>query len=424
MTASGSLRIPGYAALAAVFALSGLALQRPEVAALAAPFALLAAAGFAASREPLLQLRLGVEPDRVAEGEEVEARLAVASENGIARLDLALLLPAGIELVEGKNPTALRLGPGEHRELALRLRCTRWGGHQLGEVVVRMRDRLGLRTWEARYREPAPLRVYPRVEELRSLLPPLETQVYVGNQVSVAKGEGIEFADLRPFATGDRVRSINWRASARRGLLQVNERHPERNTDVVVFLDTFVELRGEAGGTIEAAVRAAASLSARYLRRKDRVGLVAFGGLVSWLLPSTGLAQLYRIVDALITTDVVLSYAQQDLDVLPPRSLPPKALLVALTPLLDPRSTGALLDLRARGFDLVVVELSPLPFVQPGRRELERLAHRLWALRRDVLREGYEEVGVPVVEWDGDASLDVALEEVTAYRRFARPARA
>jgi uncharacterized protein (DUF58 family) len=239
----------------------------------------------------------------------------------------------------------------------------------------------------------------------------------------VTKGEGIEFADIRPFGSGDRLRRINWRASARRGALQVNERHPEQNTDVVLFLDTFTELRGEAGGTIEAAVRAAASLAARYLRRKDRVGVVGFGGLVSWLVPSSGVVQLYRIVDSLITTDVVMSYAQQGLDVLPPRSLPPKALVIALTPLLDPRSTGALLDLRARGFDLVVVELSPLPFLAGGRREIERLAHRLWVLRRTSLRERFEELGVPVVEWRPDAPLDAALEEVTAYRRFARPAR-
>jgi uncharacterized protein (DUF58 family) len=207
-------------------------------------------------------------------------------------------------------------------------------------------------------------------------------------------------------------------------VLQVSDRHPERNTDVVLFLDTFVELRDESGGTIDAAVRAAASLASIYLRRKDRVGLVGFGGIVRWLLPATGVAHLHRIVDSLILTDVVFSYTRHDLDVLPPRSLPPKALVIALTPLLDTRSAGALLDLRARGFDLVVVEVSPLPYVEPGPSELERLAHRIWILQRDVLRRRFEELGVPVVHWRDEAPLDAALEEVTAYRRFARPVRA
>lgn len=424
MSASGSPRIAAYAGLAAIFLLAGLALERAEVVALAAPFALVAAVALGGVREPKLELRLGVDRERVTEGDEVTATIHLFSSTGVDRLDVALVLPDGLELAEGGRPRALRLRPGEERELELTVRCAQWGGYQVGEAVVRARDALGLRAWEGRFRDLATLRVYPRVDELRALLPPLETQVYVGNQVSGAKGEGIEFADIRPFTAGDRVRSINWRASSRRGVLQVNERNPERNTDVVLFLDTFSEVRGDAGGTIDSAVRAAASLSARYLGRKDRVGVVGFGGLVSWLLPATGLTQLYRIVDALIMTDVVLSFAQQEIEHLPPRSLPPKALVIALTPLLDVRSTTALLDLRARGFDLVVVELSPVPYVAPGKRSSERLAHRLWVLRREVLRERYEELGVPVVEWRPGLPLDAALEEVTAYRRFARPVRA
>jgi uncharacterized protein (DUF58 family) len=271
---------------------------------------------------------------------------------------------------------------------------------------------------------PATLRVYPRPEELHTLLPPLETQVFVGNQVSRAKGEGIEFADLRPFVPGDRVRRINWRASARRGELLVNDHHPERNTDVILFLDTFAEARRAGRGTLDLAVRAAASLAALYLRRKDRVGLVSFGGFLTWLLPRSGIVQLYRIVDSLLQSDIVLTYAAKGVDVLPPRTLPPKALVLALTPLLDPRSAAALLDLRARGFDLVVIEVSPIPFVAPGKRELGALSYRLWELSRNSLRARYADLGVPVIEWRDGTPLDAALEEVTSYRHRARPVRA
>ncbi len=286
-----------------------------------------------------------------------------------------------------------------------------------------MRDALGFHAWELQPEGREPLRVYPSVETLHALLPPFETQVFVGNQVSRTKGEGIEFADVREWAPGDRVRRINWRASARRGDLWVNEQHPERNTDVVLFLDTFAEVRHDGRGTHDLAVRAAASLAHRYLRRKDRVGLVSFGGYLSWLVPASGTLQLYKIVDSLLQTDIVLSFAAKNVDVLPPRTLPPKALVLALTPLLDARSAAALLDLRARGFDLVVVEVSPVPFVQPGTDELARLAYRLWRLSRETLRARYERAGVPVVEWREGVPLNAPLEEVAAFRRFARPVR-
>src|SRR5207253_3718084 len=177
-------------------------------------------------------------------------------------------------------------------------------------------------------------------------------------------------------------------------------------------------------GTLDLTVRAAASLAHRYLQRKDRVGLVSFGGYLSWLLPASGTQQLYRIVDSLLQMDIVLSFATKGIDILPPRTLPPKALVLALTPLLDARSAAAILDLRARGFDLVVIEVSPVPFVRPGAGELAQLSYRLWLLSREALRARYRQAGVPVVEWTDGVPLNVPLEEVSTFRRYARPAHA
>jgi uncharacterized protein (DUF58 family) len=253
-------------------------------------------------------------------------------------------------------------------------------------------------------------------------VPPLETQVFAGNQVSRVRGEGIEFADLREWQPGDRVRRINWRASALRGELWVNEQHPERNTDVVLFLDTFAEVRAHGRSTNDRAVRAAATLAHGYLQRKDRVGLVGFGGFLSWLVPESGTRQLYAIVDTLLASDIVHSYALRGVDVLPPRTLPPKALVLAITPLLDDRTAAALLDLRARGYDLIVVEVSPLELLTPDPESSAELAHRLWRLSREALRWRYEQVGVPVVTWREGIPLAAPLEEVNAFRHLARPA--
>jgi uncharacterized protein (DUF58 family) len=265
------------------------------------------------------------------------------------------------------------------------------------------------------------LRVYPREETLMSLIPALETQVFAGNQVSRQRGEGIEFADLREWQPGDRIRRVNWRATALRGSLWVNEQHPERNTDVVLFLDTFAEASGRGRHANDRAVRAAATLAHGYLQRKDRVGLVGFGGFLSWLVPSSGLRQLYAIVERLLTSDAAQSYVRQSVDVLPPGTLPPKALVIALTPLVDSRTAAALIDLRGRGYDLIVVEVAP-ELLPAESLESEPLPERLWRLSRDALRWHYRQLGVPLVTWEDDAPLAVPLEEVNAFRHLARPA--
>jgi len=415
-----SSRLHLYASLAAAGLVAGLAFGRVEPVALAAPFVLALVAALT-EHEPRVSIRLSLDRERALEGEEVTATVELVSAGGVDRFELLVPLPPEAS-IEGGPARALLLRAGEERTVELTLRCERWGAFSVGPVLVRAHDLLGLRSWEGEAGEPQPLRVYPREETLRSLVPPLETQVFAGNQVSRVRGEGIEFADLREWQPGDRVRRVNWRATALRGSLWVNEQYPERNTDVVLFLDTFTEVRAQGRSTNDRAVRAAATLARGYLQRKDRVGLVGFGGVLSWLVPESGTRQLYAIVDTLLASDIVHSFALRDVDTLPPRTLPPKALVLAITPLLDNRTASALLDLRARGYDLIVVEVSPLELVEPSLAASVELAHRLWRLSREALRWRYEQVGVPVVTWRDGVPLAGPLEEVNAFRHLARPA--
>jgi uncharacterized protein (DUF58 family) len=423
MTRFATAKLRVYAAVAALGLIGALALGRPELAALAAPFAVFAGAGLALARRPDLRAHVTLDRERQLEGRHVEAALEVSAAKPVERLELLLKLPAGL-VAEAPNPALVRLDRGKPFELDLTLRCDHWGTYEVGEIVWRARDRFGLLVFEGTMAEPSRLKVYPAGETVQDLLRPLETQAFAGNQVARNRGEGIEFADLRPFTAGDRVRRVNWRATARRGEPWVNETHPERNSDVVLFLDTFAEARRSDRGTLDLGVRAAAALAGLYLKEKDRVGLVSFGGVLNWLTVTSGTTQLYRIVDSLLDAEILLSYAWKDLDVIPPRTLPPRALVIALSPLLDDRAVGALLDLRARGFDLAVIELSPFPFVSEGKSETQRLAYRLWRLRREALRSKYAALGIPIVEWREGVPMEAVVEEVKAFRRHARVLRA
>ena len=420
MRRSATPKLGAYAGLGALALLAALATRRPELVAIAAPFVLAAVAGLTLIRRPAFDATVELDRERALEGDEVEVRVSLVAAVGAERVEVLLELPRELEVESGDNPVLLRLADGERRELTLRLRCTRWGAFRIGRLYVRTHDALGLFRHETALDRRLPLRVYPSEESVRALLRPLETQVFAGNYVAREKSEGIEFADLRPFVAGDRVRHVNWRASARRGELWVNEHHAERNADVVILLDSFAEARRAGRTTLDPALRAAATLTARYLREKDRVGFVTFGGSLNWLLPSTGAVQLYRMVDAMLDTQIVLSYAWRDVSTVPRRTLPPQALVLALTPLLDERSETALLDLRARGFDLVVIEISPLSLVPRPQNELSEVAHRLWRLRRDAVRGRFERAGIPVAVWGDETSLAAALEEVGSFRRRAR----
>jgi uncharacterized protein (DUF58 family) len=421
LTLSASPRLQAYAALAAMALVAALAAGRPELAALATPFVLLVAVGLAGSAPLALEGALGLERERALEGERLRATLTVRGAGAPARVEVHL--PTSARLHTDATPIALWLDRGEQREIEFELAVGRWGVHDAGPVVVRARDRLGAFALEGRLGRSCQLRAYPSVGRLHRFVAPLRTRPVLGSQVSRDRGEGIEFADLRPLVPGDRVRRINWRATSRRRVPYVNVQHPEHSADVVLFLDTFAEAEHAEEGTLDAAVRAAAALSSAYLARRDRVALVSFGGVLSWLTPAAGTRQLYRIVDALLASDVRLSIAWKDVAQLPRRLLPARALVLALSPLLDARGVDALLDLRARGYDLAIVEVSPVAHTPAGDDESYRLPLRLWRLQRDALRARFETLGVPVARWEHPrTSLELAIEEVTSFRRHARPA--
>ena len=417
-------KLGAYAALATAAFLAALLFARTEAAVLGLPFALVAILGLAMGREPELEVESELERERVLEGEQAVLAIRLRTTVTARALELAPLLPAGLTLAEDSLPDGVSLHAGEERMVRLRLEARHWGAYEVGSLTVRARDRLGLLLFERGHLRSQTLRVYPRPETLRGMLAPLETQVQTGNTVSRERGDGIEFADVRPFVAGDRVRHVNWRVSARRGELHVNQHHLERNADVVIFLDTFVEV-GQAGrSTLDLAVRAAAGLAAHYLRDRDRVGLVGFGGITRWLRPGMGATQLYRLMDSLLDTRAVASYAWKGIDVIPTGILPPKALLLALSPLVDERTVAALFDVRGRGFDVAVIELDPVPFVEPRRDERGALAFRLWLLQRDALRERFRSAGIPVATWNETRPLEAALEEVRLSRRHGARARA
>lgn len=370
MTRTLSPRLWVYVALAAAGMLLGLAFGRTAPIVLAAPFAVFVPLALAAGRRPTIEVAFSLSDDRVVEGAQLEAQLELRASAAIERLDFAVSIPASLRPDPPPRAHAIHLPAGAERRFAFELRAARWGACQLGAVTLRAQDRFGLCSYEGRADSTVALRVYPELERLQRVVAPLVTQPFAGSQVARALGEGIEFADIRRFQFGDPVRRVNWRASARRGMLLLTESNPERTSDVVLLLDGYADVRRGEEGTLDVLVRAAASLAAAHLARRDRVGVVSFGSDVTWLVPSSGDRQRYQIVESLIETAVTRSYRWHHLDLLPPRTLPPRALVVAISPLTDRRTARVLFDLRARGFDVVVVEVSPSP--TSGRRVTRR----------------------------------------------------
>ena len=422
MTRSGTQKLVAMTALAAAGTFLGLATSRPELAAIGGTFLASVVVGLALVRPPQLDVELTIDRDRCIEGDEIAMTATVGSDR-TEDVELGLAVDPRLRLLEGRDRITIALGAGGVREHTWRIGADRWGAYAIGPLAIRVHTPGRLATFEHVHEVRPLLKVFPRFDRIRRSFPPRDTQIFSGDYTARSADEGIEFAAVRPFVHGDSVRRVNWRVTSRRRALHVNLSHPERDTDVVLFLDAFTEVDVGAETTLYLIVRGASALAEHHLRRNDRVGLLGFGGTLRWLTASMGRTHRYRVADFLLDVSPTFSYAWKDIRLLPHGTLPATAVVLALSPLIDDRAITALTDIAARGFPLVVIDTLPVDRIEPMESPEGELAHRVWCMKREMVRKSFIDAGVPVVAWSGETGIEAALSHLPKRDRTGVPLR-
>lgn len=124
-------------------------------------------------------------------------------------------------------------------------------------------------------------------------------EVLAGQYHSAFKGQGMEFADVRPYQPGDDYRTIDWRVSSRTGQLHVKQFHEERQRTLVFAVDVSGSLRFGTVGRLKSDVLAevCALLAFAAIRSQDRVGLLLFSDRVELFIPPRrGAEHVLRLV--------------------------------------------------------------------------------------------------------------------------------
>jgi uncharacterized protein (DUF58 family) len=414
-------------------ALAGLVVavitRRPEFAGLAAPAVLLLAT-WHADRPAELTVRVSPPAAQFVEGMDYAIRVTVAGHGGY---DAEVSIEAGdsidvgpavvIPAEAGKAGTAAgRAGTaagkagtaagraGTAGSAVLPFTPQRWGQRQIGILDIKLRDRYRLTEgwvqvglpWIGIRPVPAPLRSSVVLSRLPSRL---------GEHASRAAGEGGEFAGVREFVPGDRQRRINWPATTRLGKLHLSTFAAERTQNLVVIADTTTDVGETGSSTLDHVLRGSAGVITRYLAARDRVGLIIYAGQLTWIGPGQGQRHFQRLLDMLVTSAVGTDRAA-NLTRLPRAALPPGALIIVFSPLLDPRLIEALRDLRERGFSVVVVDVLDTEPRHDNSR-LSNLTSRVWRLEQQAIRFALTQIGVPVVRWSGNSDLDEPLAPYT-----------
>jgi uncharacterized protein (DUF58 family) len=271
-----------------------------------------------------------------------EQRIALRIENS-SRVPLNVRVrdsaPAGF-IAEGDEPAGSVPAEGESRwEYSLKPHTR--GRFTWGPIYLRYRSLLGL--WERGKVEDtaAEARVYPDLSLLERyhLLARTDRLAAMGIRRVRVRGASTEFESLREYVSGDDVRQLDWKATARRARLIVRNQEAERNQTVLLLLDCgrLMNATENDVAKLDHAVNAALLLAHVALARGDRVGLCTFSGTVhAWLAPRGHLAQNRLIGETLF--DLRGNFSESDhgrcLRFVTSRH-PKRSLLIVLTDFVD-----------------------------------------------------------------------------------------
>jgi uncharacterized protein (DUF58 family) len=406
-------------------ALTGLVLAvttgRPEFAGLAAP-ALLLLATIRGNRPAQLGIRVSLPGSQFVEGAESAVSIDLAAPG---EFTADIRIEPGVGIAVGSPVTARRRAAVSDRARAddaargadpglrsARLPFTplRWGRRPVGFLQVTLRDPYRLTEGDVAVLLPR-VDCRPLPAQLASSVVLSRLPSRLGEHAARAPGEGSEFVGVREFVPGDRQRRINWPATTRRGTLHLSTFAAERTQHTVVIADATADVGEPGSSSLDLVLRGAAGVITRYLAQRDRVGLIIFGSRLTWIGPGQGQRHVHRLIDLLVSSPLGWEPAAA-LSRLPRAALPPGALTIVFSPLLDARIIEAVRDLRERGFSVLVVDvLNAAP--RHDRSTLSGLAGRIWRLEQDAIRFSLTQIGVPVVHWDGTSSLDEPLAPYT-----------
>ncbi len=288
----------------------------------------------------------------------------------------------------------------------LNVSLERFGKIIFREARIYGEDLLGMKFMDRRVNDRGELRIYPRIEYIRKLkIRPRKTRSILGDYPSRLKGSGMEFTDIREYRPGDAMRWVNWKASARRNELMVNEYESERTGDTVILLDArrFLKGSGEYEALLNASVRAAATLATYLSRTRSRIGFVVLGDTVDWIYPTYGKRAMYLILDRLLylrsgkMSSLTFDYGKFIVS----RFFPPNSFVILISPLLSWDIDDAIVELLAKGYDILVISPTLLD-------EKEDLAMRILRAEREV-RLRRLRMYSRVVDWNINYPLTAVL---------------
>lgn len=259
--------------------------------------------------------------DRLSNGDENSINIQVKN-NMPFTVDMEIIDEMPVQFQKRDWKINYRLTANTQKQIEYKLRPVERGEYEFGRIILYVRSLLGLLTRRHNIEAGETVPVYPSYLQMRKyqLLSQTTIQAEHGNKRMRKIGHSMEFEQIKEYVRGDDVRSVNWKATARKGSLMVNNFTDEKSQQVYCIIDKGRLMKMPFGGLplLDYAINSTLVLANVCLQKQDKVGLMTFANKMGSLLAADRkpiqreniLQLLYNQQTAFLESDFEMLYMQ------------------------------------------------------------------------------------------------------------------
>ncbi len=196
------------------------------------------------------------------------------------------------------------LAPGNKIRLTYPIRPVIRGVYQFGNVFLLVRSRIGLISRRFELELSKEVAVMPSILEMKQF--ELRTFADLNTSKGIRKirriGHSYEFEQIKEYVSGDEFRSVNWKATSRRGKLMVNQYEDEKSQQIFNVIDQSrsMELPFDGLSLLDYSINTSLVISNIALRKQDKAGLIYFSSHASKVIQAErSRSQMKHLLEAL-----------------------------------------------------------------------------------------------------------------------------
>ena len=258
---------------------------------------------------------------RLSNGDKNIVKLIIRNRNRF-NASISVIDELPVQMQERNFKIQKTFAPLEQQNITYNIVPAERGAYDFGNIILFMSSKVGFIVRRFTIAAKQQVSVYPSYMQMRQyqLLSKSATNTETGTQRKRKIGQSMEFEQIKDYVSGDDIRTINWKATARRGLLMVNNYVDEKSQQVYCIIDKGRLMKMPFNGLslLDYSINAALAVTNVCLQKQDKIGLITFSNKIGTLIPAERkvvqreniLQALYKEQTSFLESDYEMLYMQ------------------------------------------------------------------------------------------------------------------